>query len=208
MKMMRNGSAAGHSKRRALLALSLTLVVLCIAVGGTIAWLKDATGTITNTFSPTKIDIELNETTTGYKMIPGTEISKNPKVKVLQGSEACWLFVKVEESADLGTFIDYVVRDGDAVAPEWAELSVTPGVDGVKIYYREVEASTGDQTFGIIGYMKNGTLQPDKVLVKNVTEEQMKNKLPTLEFTAYAIQKDGFGTAAAAWTQITTPATP
>lgn len=77
------------------------LVVGC-AVGGTIAWLTATTEPVVNTFTYGKIKIELTETTgTEYKIIPGVNISKDPKVTVKADSEACWLFVKVAEKVRL-----------------------------------------------------------------------------------------------------------
>ena len=110
-----------------------------------------------------------------------------PTVTVKANSEACWLFVKVTESTDLKDFITYAIAEG------WTAL---PGVDGV--YYREVPASAADQTFSV--------LAGDAVTVKSdVTRtmlETAKTDAPTLTFKAYAIQKDHFATADAAWAEV------
>ena len=56
--------------------------VLCFGVAGTLAWLKDETVTVQNTFTTSGIDIDLNENGAtddnqdtvfekNYKMIPG-----------------------------------------------------------------------------------------------------------------------------------------
>ena len=75
------------------------------AVGGTLAWLSTTSNTVTNTFTAGNIKIELNETdlkdgTKSFKMLPGTEITKDPKVKFTANSEACWLFVKIDENGE------------------------------------------------------------------------------------------------------------
>ena len=120
-------------------------------------------------------------------MIPGNTIAKDPTVTVKANSEACWLFVKVTKSENLDTFITYAIAEG------WTAL---PGVDGV--YYREVPASAADQTFSV--------LAGDAVTVKSdVTRtmlETAKTDAPTLTFQAYAIQKDHFATADAAWAEV------
>lgn len=173
-------------KKTLALVLALTLLVAGI-VGGTLAWLTDQTAEVKNTFTVGDINIGLTETTTDYKMVPGNTIAKDPTVTVKANSEACWLFVKVTESTDLKDFITYAIAEG------WTAL---PGVDGV--YYREVPASAADQTFSV--------LADDAVTVKSdVTRtmlETAKTDAPTLTFKAYAIQRDHFATADAAWAEV------
>lgn len=182
-------------KKKILVAcLCVALAVLTIA-GTTLAYLTATTGPVTNTFTVGNIDITLTETTTDYKMVPGSPIAKDPKVTVKAGSEACWLFVKVEESTNLDDFITYTIADG------WTALT---GVDGV--YYREVSATTTDTDYAV--------LKDNQVTVKNTVTKAMMDAItnrtntnPTLTFTAYAVQKAGFDTAAAAWAEVskTTP---
>lgn len=173
-------------KKTLALVLALTLLVAGV-VGSTLAWLTDQTAEVKNTFTVGDINIGLTETTTDYKMVPGNTIAKDPTVTVKANSEACWLFVKVTESTDLKDFITYAIAEG------WTAL---PGVDGV--YYREVPASAADQTFSV--------LAGDAVTVKSdVTRamlETAKTDAPTLTFKAYAIQKDHFATADAAWAEV------
>lgn len=173
-------------KKTLALVLALTLLVAGI-VGGTLAWLTDQTAEVKNTFTVGDINIGLTETTADYKMVPGNTIAKDPTVTVKANSEACWLFVKVTESTSLKDFITYAIAEG------WTAL---PGVDGV--YYREVPASAADQTFSV--------LAGDAVTVKSdVTRtmlETAKTDAPTLTFQAYAIQKDHFATADAAWAEV------
>lgn len=173
-------------KKTLALVLALTLLVAGV-VGGTLAWLTDQTAEVKNTFTVGDINIGLTETTADYKMIPGNTIAKDPTVTVKANSEACWLFVKVTKSENLDTFITYAIAEG------WTAL---PGVDGV--YYREVPASAADQTFSV--------LADDAVTVKSdVTRtmlETAKTDAPTLTFKAYAIQKDHFATADAAWAEV------
>ena len=170
-------------KKTLALVLALTLLVAGV-VGGTLAWLTDRTAEVKNTFTVGDINIDLTETTANYKMVPGNTIAKDPTVTVKANSEACWLFVKVTESANLGDYITYNIADG------WTALA---GVDGV--YYREVGAVTNDVDFLV--------LKDNIVTVKDTVTKAMletaKTNAPTLTFKAYAIQKDNFTTAAAAW---------
>ncbi len=161
-------------------------LVLCCAIGGTLAWLSTKTDPVINTFTVGDINIELTETTTNFKMVPGNTIAKDPTVTVKAGSEACWLFVKVEKSANFDDFMTYEMAEG------WIELTGEPGV-----YYCEVDATATDIGFEV--------LKDSKVTVNETVTKQMLNELtadtyPTLTFTAYAVQKDNMADAATAWT--------
>ena len=183
--------------RRIAMTVALVLVVALVSVGGTIAWLTAQTGEVVNTFTVGNIDITLAETTTDYKMVPGNTIAKDPTVTVEGGSEACWLFVKIEESDNLDDFITYAVDSG------WTQLT---GVTGV--YYREVGANAADQSFNVLA-TKTGYANGYVTVNSDVTKAQMgaltDATRPTLKFTAYACQKDNVSTAADAWAKITTP---
>lgn len=174
--------------KKKVLSIVAVVLVLCCAIGGTLAWLTDKTASVKNTFTVGDINIELTETTTNYKMVPGNTISKDPKVTVKANSEACWLFVKVEKSANFDSFMTYDMADG------WTEL---PSVTGV--YYREVAATTAATDFSV--------LKGDSVSVKDtVTKADLnaltQNTFPTLTFTAYAVQKDNVDDAATAWSKL------
>ena len=188
---------ARRRTRNVLLIVSMMLVVAMASVGVTVAWLTDTTPTITNTFTSSDINIELTETTgNSYKMVPGATITKDPVATVKANSEACWLFVKLEKSANFGDFMDYEIAEG------WTALS---GVTGV--YYRAVSASASDQSYGV--------LKDNTVTVKNTVTKANMNALtsetyPTLKVTAYAVQQEGFAAdkIADAWTQAQTATVP
>lgn len=175
--------------------LALVLVFGC-AVGGTFAWLTAKTEAVVNTFTYGDINIGLAETTgNDYKIVPGVDITKDPEVTVKAGSEACWLFVKVEEE-NWPTFKE--TENGPAkiayeIAPGWTELV---GVSGV--YYREVGAVTADTSFDVI---KGNVI----TVSENLTKDEVNTVValnPKLTFTAYAVQKDGVADAATAWAKV------
>ena len=180
-------------KKKSLALLLAIAIVVVGAVAGTVAWLTDRTPSVTNTFTTSDINIELKETKNNFQMIPGWNIEKDPKVTVKAGSEACYLFVKLEKSTNFDTFMTYEMADG------WEALPEAPGV-----YYREVAAATADTTFEV--------LKGNQVTVKGeVTKAQMNgltaDTYPTLTVTAYASQlyknnTEKF-TAAEAWDNIT-----
>lgn len=188
-------------KTKKLVAAAAVAATLCVTIGGTLAWLTDTTEKTTNTFTVGNVDIDLTETTgNSYKMVPGNTITKDPKVTVKAGSEACYVFVKVEESADinLNDYITYAIdtTDTDGEGPDTAYWTALPGVEGV--YYKEVVSSQNDQVFPV--------LEKNQVVVKNtVTSEMMETAeatVPTLAFTAYAIQSANMADANAAWTAL------
>lgn len=183
---------AGRSFRGLMLVLALALIV-GVAGGATFAWLTAKTDPVVNTFTYGDINITLAESTgSDYKIIPGVNIGKDPKVTVKAGSEACWLFVKVEEE---GTFVankvTYSIADG------W-----TKG-DGTKIpanvYYRAVDAVKNDTDFAVL---KDNKIYVSDTLTKKDIKDIPTTTPPKLSITAYAIQKDGMGTAAKAWAAI------
>jgi hypothetical protein len=199
-------SAPGtQSGRRSALKVALTAFAVCLmvfsVVGGSIAWLMTSTEPIVNVFTHGDIQITLTELkgeelSDGryFKMVPGKEIEKDPKISVLAGSENCWLFVKIEESADaaLSDYIEYAVADG------WTALENVPGV-----YYRTVDTGAETQEFDI--------LKDNKVTVKgSVTLDMLRalnaTNYPKLTFTGYAVQRDmeidAIDSAAEAWALI------
>lgn len=185
--------------RNMLLVVSMMLVVAMASVGVTVAWLTAETDTITNTFTSSNVEITLTETKgTGtdtaksFKMVPGTTIEKDPTVKVKAGSEACYVFVKLEESDNFGTYLEYNVNS------EWTALTDVSGV-----YYRTQAATDADVTLPAV--IANNT-----VTVKDEVTKEMLNgdsfEEPTLKVTAYAVQQAGSDDATAAWAKLSTNA--
>ena len=177
--------------------LALVLVIGC-AVGGTVAWLVSSTNAVVNTFTYGDINITLGETTGAtYKIIPGVDIKKDPKVTVKKDSEACWLFVKVEEE---GTFVankvTYSIADG------WTKGD---GKDiPANVYYREVNAVTADTSFYVLKgntEYPNGVVTVSEDLTKAEVNSITAENQPKLTFTAYAVQRDGIADVDTAWTK-------
>lgn len=186
---MKHGANRRSVSSKAFVVMLALVLALGCAVGGTIAWLTAQTGEVKNTFTYGNINIDLTETVPENrqaKIIPGTDIAKDPKVTVKANSEDCYLFVKVVED---GTFVaNKVTYD---IANGWMP------VDGqTDVYYREVTNSATDQDFYV--------LKDNKVYVKDtLTKDDIKDITtnPTLSFTAYAIQQEGFTTPEAAWAE-------
>lgn len=155
-----------------ILAAAIALVIAC-SIGSTVAWLSAETSTLTNVFTAGDIDIGLDESDDlDLTIVPGKTITKDPKITVKADSEACWLFVKIDKSSNFDSFMTFDVASG------WTQFE-----SGSNVYYRKVSASTADQVFHV--------LKDDAVKVKDsVTKTDLNGTMPTLSFTAYAIQQD------------------
>ena len=159
-------------------------LLLIVSVGTTLALLIASSNQVENTFTVGNVNITLAETTgASYKLTPGVVLDKNPAVTVKAQSEDCWLFVRVEKSANFDRFCRYDMADG------WISLTGHSGV-----YYRKVPKTGVDRVFHV--------LHNDRVTVHDtVTEEQLAaiGSYPTLTVTGYAVQSEGVATAADAW---------
>ncbi len=178
-------------------SIALVLAVFALMLGsvfGTLAWLTAQSKTVTNTFTTSDITVTLQETTGDtYKMVPGCELKKDPKVTVATGSEPCYLFVQLEKSSNFDTYLTYETADG------WKQLKDEEGASVQGVYYRKITTEMGTE-FSV--------LKDDKVMVKeDVTKEQMnalaEGDYPTLKVTALASQlmkdNDSEFTAIEAW---------
>lgn len=177
-------------KKSIISIVALALMCLCFA-GTTYAWLVDKTEPIKNTFVAGNINISLSDATTReVKMVPGATIEENAKVTVQGNSEDCWLFIKATKSDNFDTYLSCTMAEGWTLVP-----------DTLDVYYREVALSADAQVFDIL----NGrviTVKSD--LTKTQYNSINSNDYPTLEFTAYAVQKLGFDTVGAAWVEAQT----
>ncbi len=180
------------------------MTVLCAAalvvasVLGTMAFLtsKDQ---VNNTFTVGNVAITLDEAHVNdagvvqdqtrvkantYKLIPGHEYTKDPTVHVTAGSENSWIFIKVEDGL---TAIEADTTVADQItANSWTALE---GVAGV--YYKEYTSSADVTNLVVFETFK---------VKGDANVSQYANA--KINVTAYAIQKDGFTTPAAAWAEV------
>lgn len=115
-----------------------------------------------------------------YKLIPGHEYKKDPTVHVAAGSEAAWLFVKVEdEIAD--------IEDATKIADQMSAQGFTIVSGETNVYaYRDI-VNAEDNIVVFENFKVLGTAKVDEYKTKSITVK------------AYAVQADGFSTAADAW---------
>lgn len=180
------------------LALALCAVLLVVTtVFVTMAFLTSK-DTVTNTFTVGKVTITLDEADVNndgtyvsnkdarvdaneYKLIPGHTYIKDPTIHVADDSEECWLFVKVENGLANAEAEGATSIESQMAAKGWAK------VEGTDVYaYATKQAAGADvvvfDNFKIAGTTDVSLYEDAKIVV-----------------TAYAIQADGFATAAAAW---------
>lgn len=174
--------------KKKFIVLTVTVGVLLLAVvGGTVAWIVDHSNEVVNSFTVGDVSITLTETTGDkYPITPGLTLEKDPTVTVKAGSDACYLFVKIEKSSDFDTFMTYHLTDG------WTLLSEADGV-----YYRLLPKTERDTAYPVL---KNHHIR----VKETVTEEELDavRVNPKMSFTAYAIQQTGFDTAELAWNEL------
>ncbi len=180
--------------KKVLILIAALILVIGGVVGGTVAWLVDSTGPVTNTFTVGDIDIDLTETTgSSYKIVPGVDIEKDPTVTVSANSEKCYVFVKVEEKnwpavadSNKAKKVNYAIANG------WIQLN-----SNSNIYYQVVESSTTNTELQI--------LANNKITVSDTLTKAEANAIatePKLTFTAYAVQYEGMTDAADAWAKV------
>lgn len=137
--------------------LALTLVG-AVGIGATLAYLSDATGAMTNTFTVgSGIDItqdESNEETpddptdrteegNDYTDIqPGDVLVKDPTVTIKANSSECYVFMQLT-GADALTAQDFTFDGFDAT--KWVKVDDATGLDGVYMYFETVKKADADQ---------------------------------------------------------------
>ncbi|MBR2615138.1 MAG: hypothetical protein IKC69_00470 [Clostridia bacterium] len=171
-------------KKRTWLFCGLVLALGLICVGVTYALLTSKSRPVVNTFVAGDIELRLTESTgSRYPLVPGTEVSKDPRITVASGSEECWLFVRITRDSELDGIVDYTVADG------WTAVG---GEESV--FWRKVDATEGEKTYGV--------LKHDRFTVSDeVTEADLLSlgSEPKLRFCAFAVQQEGISTPEAAW---------
>lgn len=221
-------------KRTKILAVILSCAaILGGTVFGSMAYLQDQ-DSVTNTFTVGQVDISLDEALTNdagekltadkttvytdpdsqtladrvkantYKLIPGHTYVKDPTVHVAAGSEACYVFVKVENGlakSDSETIeADHDSEDGGYKIVsrqignnDWNGLYyvVTSGSDKTYrhssgVYYKLVSAE--DAKKGIDLQVFSCFKIKDGATAAELEDYEGK----TIKVTAYAIQADGF----------------
>lgn len=183
------------SKKKVFVTVLCAAALVVASVLGTMAYLTSQTETVTNTFTVGNVEITLDETDVTpmgvkdtdarvkgneYKLIPGHTYIKDPTVHVDTDSEESWLFVKVvDEIAD--------IEADTTVAAQMAANGWT-AVEGATNVYAYKDTVTAGQDINVF---ENFTIKGNAAVADYADK--------TITIKAYAIQADGFDTAAEAW---------
>ena len=197
------------TRSKALLLILCAMLLLIASALGTVAYLT-VQDTVTNTFSVGKVDATLIEGSAGKRsrrarstgapadendhiLMPGHTYTKDYTIHVDAVSEDSYIFVKVENgiasyeapsSAEEGgyrTIADQITDNG------WTALE-----SAADVYYREYTKSSAGSDFAVFDTFK---------IADNANDVESWGSCDAqVAVTAYAVQKDGFDTASAAWT--------
>ena len=199
------------TRSKALLLILCAMLLLIASALGTVAYLT-VQDTVTNTFSVGKVDVTLDEGSAGsagkrsmrarstgapvdendHILMPGHTYTKDYTIHVDAVSEDSYIFVKVENgiasyeaasSAEEGgyrTIADQITDNG------WTALE-----SAANVYYREYTKSSTGSDFAVFNTFK---------IADNANDAESWGSCDAqVAVTAYAVQKDGFDTASAAW---------
>lgn len=190
--------------RNKALVLTLCAVLLVVAtVMGTMAYLT-STDSVTNTFTVGKVALTLDEAkvnTDGtlvanadrvkdnaYKLIPGHSYTKDPTVHVAADSEDSYIFVKVENG-----IVALEAQDNNTIANQIAAKGWMVLDDVANVYYKVYTSKNTVEDLVVFESFKIA----DAVSGTDAWNAIGDNTKITI--TAYAVQKDGFANAKAAW---------
>ena len=214
------------TKSKILLLMLCAVALVAASVLGTLAYLT-STDTVTNTFTVGKVQIKLDEAevdamgepveasngrvkANSYKLLPGHEYVKDPTVHVDADSESCWVFVVVDNqianlearaTEKMANGTDYVPINDQIVAKGWALISAD---SNVYLYYKEYTKGQADNDLEVFSnFMISGAVTGDTLAeyapITTGEGEAAVTTYKSIVVTAYAVQKDGFDTAADAW---------
>ena len=206
--------------RKVVLTLVCAILLVAATIMGTMAYLTSS-DTVTNTFTVGKVAIKLDEAkantdgtlvqgadrvkANSYKLLPGHTYAKDPMVTVLKGSESSYVKMTV-------TFTKAAELDAIFAPNGGANLmSIFNGYDDATWLYKGNTEDTSKNTRTYEFWYKEAVAAPttdvaldalfDKIVVPGtITNAQLKTiEGMTITANAYAIQADGFDTAADAW---------
>ena len=185
------------TRSKALLLTLCAVLLVAASVLGTMAYLTSK-DTVTNTFTVGKVEITLDEApvdangkeTTGarvkansYKLLPGHKYDKDPTIHVAEDSENCWLFVEITDEIA-------AIQDTKTVADQLTENGWTLVTGTTNVYAHKDIAKAGANVVVFESFKIKGDVENDAL-------KAYEGK--TIKVVAYAVQADGFDTAAKAW---------
>lgn len=188
-------------KTKALMLVLCAVLLVTASVLGTMAYLT-STDKVVNTFTVGKVAITLDEAKVdpdgtavtpaarvkenAYHLLPGHTYTKDPTVHVQANSEDSFIFVKVENG-----IANY--EDRPTIAEQIAARGWTPLTGVANVYYKAYTKSAEITDLPVFG---NFTIANHANAADGWNNFSAETKVTV---TAYAVQQDGFASAAAAW---------
>ena len=180
--------------RKALMLILCAALLVSATVMGTLAYLTSQ-DTVINTFSVGKVEITLTEALVGengkkidgdrvkanaYKLYPGKEYDKDPTVFVDDESEDCYIYVTVANGIS-------EIEGGTTIADQMATKGWT-----------EI-GNTGVYTDGKVHKANDKVVVFEHFTIASTVKSVSEYQSAQIVVKAYAIQKEGFTNATAAW---------
>ena len=205
--------------KKVLVLLLCALLLVGATIAGTVAYLTFTTNEVKNTFTVGQVDLGedgkggLDETKVDvygaavsgaervteniYKLIPGHTYIKDPTLHVKKGSELCYVFVKVENGiadieADDVEGQPATTIAGQMAAEGWIQLKID-NVAVENVFYKESPVDAREVATEYVDIKVFSSFTLDK------TADVSSYKDATITVMGYAIQADGFDSAADAW---------
>ncbi len=188
-------------KTKALMLVLCAVLLVTASVLGTMAYLT-STDQVVNTFTVGKVAITLDEAKVkedgtavtpaervkenAYHLLPGHGYTKDPTVHVQANSEDSFIFVKVENG-----IANY--EAGTTIAAQIAENGWTALTGVANVYYKAYTKRAEITDLPVFG---NFTIANHADAADSWNNFSAETKVTV---TAYAVQQDGFASAAAAW---------
>ncbi len=196
------------TRSKALLLILCAMLLLIASALGTVAYLT-VQDTVTNTFSVGKVDATLIEGSAGKRsmrarstgapvdendhiLMPGHTYTKDHTIHVDAVSEDSYIFVKVENGIASYEAASSAEEDGyRTIADQITDNGWTALESAADVYYREYTKSSTGSDFAVFNTFK---------IADNANDAESWGSCDAqVAVTAYAVQKDGFDTASAAW---------
>lgn len=183
--------------KKLIAAVLAVIVIACVAVSGTFAYLFFKGETISNTFTIGDVDVTFTETTGDsstheHGILPGKDTAKNPTVTVGKGSEDSYVFVELQEvcTASGKKFSDYLTY---TVGTDFTELTGA-GLTGHKVYYYFYTADKNNDK--VLSVLKDNKVTATNF--DNAAKTALEGKELSLNINAGAIQNSADFTGATA----------
>ena len=200
------------TKRKTIYTILAVVLVCCIAVAGTLAYLTAQTKQVKNTFtasSPTlvkELDLKehvatadtkgvyiLSETeltnSNSYKVLPGVNLPKDPFISITEKTEVpAYLYVEVVDKLGANSGLSYALTD------DWTKLEGLTGVNGGAVYvYKNSMIITDKNAPTTVSILKDDVVTVGQDV--NVGEDGV-----DITFYGYMAQASAGADAAAAYT--------